>query len=232
MTPFGGLGCNTQVLDGTQLYVGGSTTTVDQAVLAVHGVYIAWGSDEQPASGSFVITSSTSTNPRITSASAPAPVGYTTIVTSTSARSTSATFASSTSILPSDLQPSPPASTVTVITSHVPTNPSSSSQGLSTGAKAGIGVGASIGGVAAVAAVAWFIFSRRKKRTEESPSDSQLPMYDDRKEHAMETKFPHISELSSDARRSELMGAVPWMETQSKDSRAELEGWSDLELRN
>jgi hypothetical protein len=48
-----------------------------------------------------------------------------------------------------------------------------SDSGLSTGAKAGIGVGASVGGLLILGALAWCI-ARRKKRTERLKSESNI----------------------------------------------------------
>ena len=47
---------------------------------------------------------------------------------------------------------------------NAPSTDSHKSMGLSTGAKAGVGVGVTLGGIALIAAAVYFIFERRRKR--------------------------------------------------------------------
>lgn len=247
-----GLGCNSQVSADTELYVDGSTITVDQAVLAVHGVYVAWASS-YPASSSDPSSSSSAV------ASVRAPVAYdppsssavpastsSTLVRSTSAsdthatssggnvqsessssaeRSTSSSTSHSTLTPPANLQPS----TVTVTeNSHTPTTSAKPSHDLSTKAKAGIGAGVAVGGLAAIALVVWLILAWRKKRRAESDGESDSYgqpelMYSEKRDPSVTNKTHHISELSTEGARSELSGVSRWVVAQEKDSRVELD---------
>lgn len=222
-----GLGCQTLLDAPTELNVDGSTITVDQAVLAVHGVYIAWGASDQLASSTAHPSSSSPPTP-----TAADPIAYDTpsmtsipAVQSTSEstiESTSDSASASTLTTPPNLQPSStPPSTVTVTAPNSPSNETPTPQALSTGAKAGIGAGVGFGGLAVIGVLAWLFIARRRKRQRQSYMYGQPAITD---ESQMATnKAHHISELSTEGGRSELSGVLPWVEVQSKSGRAELE---------
>lgn len=244
MTAYGdsGLGCSSVVDEPTALYVGGSTITVDQANLAAHGVYVAWGPSDQPASSSAVASSSNnpapvahstaqpsstaarrsiSTAPESTSSSSPSDSS------SRARRPQSSAITAATVSAPRNLQSSKhPPSTVTVVASRAPTS-SPSHRGLSTGAKAGIGAGVSIAGVAVIAVVAaWFIIARRRKRRSTQYLYNPT-VYDEKIDQSAANKAHHVSELSTEGARSELSGILPWASAHSKDERAELDARGD-----
>lgn len=230
-----GLGCNTQVSEATELYVGGSTITVDEAVLAVHGVYVAWGSGDQPASNAADPTSSSlEAYPLPTAYAIPsqsslaaftqsmsgsgiqASTSTSDAVASSSGSATTRsiqTRSSSSLTPPSNLQPTAlPPYTVPATASNSHSSETPSKHDLSTGAKAGIGVGVSVIVVGVAAALAWVVLSRRRRQQATQPAYYQPEMVSSTAERAAANKAHHVSELSTEGGRSELSGDQPWIE--------------------
>lgn len=236
-----GMGCNTQVDVATELFVGGSTITVNEAVLAAHGVYVAWGSNDEVQTGSSTVTSSFSTiaTPEAYTSpeASPAPQSSESVARSTSSESTETSFSSeatrsgsgtipartASTLMTAANRQSPP-STVTVVSTHSPAQPTQTSSSLSTGAKAGVGVGVSVGGIALVAAAVWFGLGRRRRQQGNAYLSSQPEIYDANADSSARSKAHHVSELSTEGGRSELSGTLPWIEATPKERRAELEG--------
>ncbi|KAJ5504409.1 hypothetical protein N7463_007283 [Penicillium fimorum] len=96
----------------------------------------------------------------------------------------------------------------------VPLSSNSSNSGLSTGAKAGIGIGCAIGGLALIGIIAWLIVSRRKRRTNSRPATTDgysiapKPAEGINLLQVTELDARHVSELQSDKGIQEAPGST------------------------
>lgn len=104
----------------------------------------------------------------------------------------------------------------------VPPTSSPTASGLSSGEKAGIGVGAALGGLAICASALFFFWRRRRRNQKRSPSPTADP--GGKAELPGEGREAHTDELDNDRQIHEMTGVGKPAMLDHMNVRAELEG--------